>query len=59
MDFRQFSLRTAVAAVIVEFLELILKFSWSAKNNHFLEEKEYNCCELVLTDIKTPYKAIK
>lgn len=38
---------------------LILKFSWSAENNHFLEEKEYDCCELVLTDIKTPYKAIK
>jgi len=35
------------------------KVSWSVKSNHFLREKEYDCCELVLTEIKTPYKAIK
>ena len=29
------------------------KVSWSVKSNHFLREKEYDCCELVLTEIKT------
>lgn len=32
-----------VAAAVVEFEELILMFSWNAKKQDFLEEKEYDC----------------